>query len=242
MHDVDWLAVMLVSLSAGAASGDVPLVLNELMAANGAAIKDQLGQYDDWIELHNPSGAPVDAAGLYVSDDPAVPTRWQIPLGNKSLTTVPAKGFLLIWADDDATAPGLHAGFKLDAEGDAVYLFDADGSTLLDSVEFDEQIPNISFGRYPDATGTWSILTSSTPLMPNAPAAAGVWQAWSSATRGASMMSPSTSPFRAIRPGPRSITRSTAASPTSRPPAYRPEARTPSRFESRERPACGPSR
>ena len=150
------LAVLLVSLSAGAASGEVPLVLNELMAANGNTIKDPQSQYDDWIEIYNPSNAPVDAGGLYLSDDPAVPTRWQIPLANKSLTTVPAGGFLLIWADGDTTAPGLHAGLRLDAEGDALYLFGADGVTLIDSVEFGEQVPNVSYGRYPDATGEWT--------------------------------------------------------------------------------------
>jgi len=168
------LIVGFASLSVRSVSGDVPLVLNELMASNGSTVKDPQGQYDDWIEIYNGSGAPFDAAGLYLSDDPAVPTRWRIPLNNKTATTVPAGGFLLIWADGETTAGGLHADFKLDADGDAVYLFDTDGSTPIDGVEFGGQIPDVSYGRHPDSTGDWDLLIVPTPGMSNAPPAAGV--------------------------------------------------------------------
>ena len=158
---------------------------------------------------------------------PQVPTRWQIPLNNKSLTTVPAGGFLLIWADDDATAPGLHAGFNLDAEGDTLYLFDTDGSTLLDSVEFGEQIPNISYGRYPDATGDWSLLNFPTPGMSNAPAASGVVSDLEFSHGRGFYESPFELTISCETPERRSITPPTAASPTCRPAACRPESRTP---------------
>jgi hypothetical protein len=150
------------------------LYLNEVMAANSTTIKDPQGQYDDWIELHNASNGPVDAGGLYLTDDPQAPTKWRIPTNNKNLTTIPAKGFLVVWADGDAGDSGLHAGFRLDADGDALYLFDADGGTLLDSVEFARQTANISYGRYPDATGDWQYLIFPTPGGTNAPAYQGV--------------------------------------------------------------------
>ena len=135
---------------------------------------DPQGQYDDWIELYNPSSTPIDAGGLYLTDDPEVPTKWQIPTGNRSITTIPAWGFLLVWADGDTQDSGLHTSFALDADGDTLYLFDADGRTVLDSVEFGRQTVNISYGRYPDATGDWQFLLFPTPRMGNTPAYQGV--------------------------------------------------------------------
>ena len=42
-----------------------------------------------------------------------------------------------------------HLGFSLDRTGDGVYLYNtvASGQTLLDSVEFGQQIPDVSIGR-----------------------------------------------------------------------------------------------
>ena len=124
--------------------------------------------------MYNPSSTPVDAGGLYLTDDPEMPTQWQIPTGNRSITTIPAWGFLLVWADGDTKDSGLHTSFKLDSDGDTLYLFDTDGRTVLDSVEFGRQTVNISYGRYPDATGDWQFLMFPTPAMGNTPAYQGV--------------------------------------------------------------------
>jgi len=166
--------VVLTSLWVHSACGQVPLVLNELMASNGSTLADPQGQYDDWIEIYNGSRSPFDAGGLYLSDDPGNPQRWRIPTNTPALTTVPAGGFLLIWADGQTTDSGLHANFGLDADGDALYLYDADGVTLIDGVEFGKQISDVSLGRYPDATGDWHLLTIPTPGMSNVKPAMGV--------------------------------------------------------------------
>ena len=168
------LVVVLASLGGRSACGQIPLVLNELMASNSSTLADPQGQYDDWIEIYNGSAAPFDAGGLYLSDNPRNPQQWRIPTNAPALTTVPAGGFLLIWADGQTADSGLHASFRLDAEGDALYLYDTDGITLIDSVAFGEQISDISFGRYPDATGDWRFLTIPTPGMSNVGPATGV--------------------------------------------------------------------
>src|SRR4030042_2983005 len=154
----DLFLTMLVTVSFACLTDSVsaagrPLFVNEIMASNSSAARDPQGEYDDWIELYNASGAPADFGGLYLTDDPGVPTKWQIPTGNRNVTTIPAKGFLLVWADEDTKDAGLHASFKLDADGDAVYLFDSDGSTLIDGIEFDKQASNVSYGRCPHGTG-----------------------------------------------------------------------------------------
>ena len=55
------------------------MVINEVLASNGHTLTDPQGQYDDWIELYNQGDAPVNLAGMYLTDDPAEPTKWQFP-------------------------------------------------------------------------------------------------------------------------------------------------------------------
>ncbi|MBN2128583.1 MAG: hypothetical protein JW741_03770 [Sedimentisphaerales bacterium] len=58
------------------------LVINEFLAANEAGIEDpdEPGENPDWIELFNGSAEPVTLSGLFLTDDLAEPTRWQIPV------------------------------------------------------------------------------------------------------------------------------------------------------------------
>ena len=58
---------------------------------------------------------------------------------------------------------GLHAGFRLGASGEAVYLFAADGLTLIDSLVFGQQTPDVSYGRYPDGSETLRFFGVPTP-------------------------------------------------------------------------------
>jgi hypothetical protein len=67
--------------------------------------------------------------------------------------------FLLIWADNDVAASGLHAGFTINAGGGEIALFDKNGSTLIDLLEFDSQIADVSFGREPDGSPECMTLT-----------------------------------------------------------------------------------
>lgn len=150
-----------------AQNGHGSLVINELMANNAAFLHDDEAQYDDWIELYNGSDASVDVGGMYLTDDPAVPTRWQFPRNEAALTGIPPMGFLVVWVDGDTGDPGLHAGFKLDADGDSLYLFAADGHTLLDSIAFGLQNADVSYGRYPDAGDDWRFMLVPTPGAPN---------------------------------------------------------------------------
>ena len=146
----------------------IPLVINEFMASNSKTKADPQGQYDDWIEIYNAGSFPIDTGGMHLTDNLDNPTKWQIPAGNPTLTTILAGHYLLIWADNDtqdngAIVSGLHAGFELNADtGDEVGLFDGN-SVLIDSVEFPDQTANISYGRYPDANNTWRFLSSPTP-------------------------------------------------------------------------------
>jgi hypothetical protein len=126
----------------------LPLYINEVMASNSKTITDPQVQYDDWIEIHNAGSQSIDIGGMYLTNDTEVPTKWRIPTNNPAATLMSSNQYLLIWADDDTTDVGLHANFRLDAAGDQVYLFDKDGKTLIDSVVFGNQDPDISYGRW----------------------------------------------------------------------------------------------
>ena len=141
----------------------IPLVINEFMASNNSVTQDPQGQSDDWIEIHNYGTKAINIGGLYLTDDLTNPTKWRIPNGNPAVTTIGAGGYLLIWADNDIADAGLHANFKLDAGGEQIALFDSDGSTLIDSVVFDEQLSDISSGRYPDASDNWQFFGVPSP-------------------------------------------------------------------------------
>ena len=52
---------------------------------------------------------------MYLTDDLANPTKWRIPSGYSSQTTMPAGGFVVFWADEEPAEGPLHANFKLSA-------------------------------------------------------------------------------------------------------------------------------
>jgi len=161
------MTVSLSSLTDFALSADhqtgIPLAINELMASNGSTIRDPQGQYDDWIEIHNYGPVAINIGGMYLTDNLSAPAKWQIPERNPAITTIPAGDYLLIWADNDTSDAGLHANFKLDADGEEIGLFDSDGITLIDSIAFGNQATDISFGRYPDANDNQRFFSAPSP-------------------------------------------------------------------------------
>lgn len=128
----------------------VELVLNEFMADNTNTMKDQDGEYDDWIELFNNGTGDVALGGYQLSDDAAMPGKWTFPD-----TAIAAGGYLVVWADDDGNQQGLHANFKLSASGELIILSNS-GGTLLDEIPFGQQKSDTSTGRYPNGTGEFT--------------------------------------------------------------------------------------
>jgi len=149
-------------------SADGPIAINEILASNRSAVEDPQGDYDDWVELYNPSLVAVDVGGMYLTDDTSQPTKWQFPLNAAETTTIAPGGYLLIWADGDTTSIGLHAGFKLAADGEELSLIAADGTTVIDSIEFGPQVVDVSYGRYPDGDPNLRYMSEPTPGASNA--------------------------------------------------------------------------
>lgn len=158
----------------GATNNDAapPLVvyINEWMAANTSAsgFADPAdGGFDDWFELYNPNTVPVDLADYSLTDDLLNPSQYRIPAGY----VVPARGFLLVWADDETgqnspERPDLHVSFRLNQGGEHIGLFAPNG-TLIDAVSFGPQTNNVSQGRYPDGASPIHYMADPTPREPN---------------------------------------------------------------------------
>ena len=134
------------------------LYINEFMADNETTIADENGEYDDWVEIYNSNPGAINMYGLFLTDNPAIPDKWQFPD-----VEIPTNGFLLVWTDDDEEQGELHTNFKLDADGEFVGLYEIDGITPIDTLSFGPQEEDISFGRYPDGADNWQFFDEPTP-------------------------------------------------------------------------------
>ncbi|GIV33050.1 MAG: hypothetical protein KatS3mg031_0585 [Chitinophagales bacterium] len=141
------------------------LYINEFLASNTNTLTDEFGQFDDWIEIYNSNNNPVNIGGMYITDNLANPTLWRIPDTHPAQTTIPPKGFLILWADKDTFQGPLHVNIKLSASGEQigiVQILDSD-TAFLDSLTFGPQINDVSFGRYPDGNAFMRPFTHPTP-------------------------------------------------------------------------------
>ncbi|PCJ01560.1 MAG: hypothetical protein COB15_01170 [Flavobacteriales bacterium] len=129
------------------------LVINELSASNATIQSDQDGEFDDWIELYNNTSSSIQLDGYYLSDQNSNPTKWTFPTG----TNINPNDYLIIWIDKDTLQSGLHTNFKLSSSGETVYLSDTSG-TLVDKTTFGLQTTDITWGRYPNGTGSFTTM------------------------------------------------------------------------------------
>ena len=139
---------------------DNEMVINELMASNITNISDELGEFDDWIELHNPSLTPINLHDLYLTDNLNNPMKWPLPD-----VTVNQGDFILFWADGTEEQGALHTNFNLSSEGEklALIAIENDAPRLVDFISFPESQIDESYGREQDANPNWIWFASPTP-------------------------------------------------------------------------------
>src|SRR5262249_51139888 len=115
-------------------------------------------------ELFNSGDLPVNLSGWGLSDEPAAPFKFQFPAG----TMLNGGGYLVLYADSQTNTGGtgstrIHLGFALDQAGETLQLVNA-ATSVVDSVTFGTQLPDLSIGR--DRDGAWT-LTHPTLGAPN---------------------------------------------------------------------------
>lgn len=137
------------------------------MASNNYTISDENGEFDDWVELYNPTDDDIDLAGSFMSDDLADLMDWQIPFGSPELTTIEAGGFLLFWADNDTLQGANHLGFTLSGGGEQIALTLPNGEIIVDAFQFFTQENDISYGRIADGDPDFQFFNIPTPNATN---------------------------------------------------------------------------
>lgn len=145
------------------------IYINEFMAANNGFYEDENGEFDDWIEIYNATANAVNVGGFFLTDSLDNPCKYQIANNAPQLTTIPAGGFLLFWADRQADQGMLHLSFKLDRSGEQIGLAQIceDDTVFIDALTFGEQQQNVSLARSPDGSENWIFSNPATPLKSN---------------------------------------------------------------------------
>lgn len=144
-----WIGLGLLGLLAAPVQAGI--VLNEILANN--VTKTELGgSTPDWVELYNNSPTRVSLSGLSLTSDPLLPRRWVFPEG----TYIEGNGYLQVYCDANLNNEALNTGFGLNADGDALYLYDTN-TNVVNSVVFGMQIPDLSIGRLAAKGGAWGL-------------------------------------------------------------------------------------
>lgn len=144
-----WCGIAFCGLLVCGARAEV--FISELLADNENGIRDEDGDRQDWIELHNPGEAPVSLDGWWLTDKVNNKTQWRFPA-----VSLPAKGFLIVWASGknrNHPLQPLHTSFSLSKSGEYLGLYRPDPGTGL-PVLVDEFAPgfpalpsDVSYGR-----------------------------------------------------------------------------------------------
>ena len=142
------------------------LVINEICASSITTLKDEDGDYPDWIEIHNTTNQAIDLSNYALSDSTDKLVKWRFPQGS----VIEANGYFVVFASkkDRAAAEGSwpHASFKLRSNGETVILSDIQGR-MIDMVTYDLLAADTSWGRDEEGDGSFKVFTSPTPGLPN---------------------------------------------------------------------------
>lgn len=132
--------------------GETPQMakLNEFLASNSGGLRDEDGESEDWIEIHNPNPFAVDIEG-YVLQDSA--NDWEFPAGS----IIEASGYRIVFASSKNRrdpAGNLHTDFGISADGESLALL-APGGVIATAYApaFPAQRSNVSYGLLADVQG-----------------------------------------------------------------------------------------
>jgi spore coat protein CotH len=147
-----WPSLQLPKAAAG-------IAITEVMNKNAATLKDQDGEYADWIEIFNPGPDAVNLRGFGLSDGGDLSRRWLFP----DMDIQPGEHLVVFASGKNLRDPSnpLHTDFKLNMTGEPVLLYDPFGR-ILGSVRVGRLGEDISFGRESD-TGRWLYFAKPTP-------------------------------------------------------------------------------
>jgi hypothetical protein len=147
--------------------GNAPhVIITEVMSSNASFLEDKDGDFEDWIEIHNPTSMPITLEGYGLSDDETRPYKWTFPY-----LVLPAGRHLTVFAsnkDRKNVLNPLHTNFKLKSAGETILLTHKQGR-VLDKVQMPSMPPNLSWGRSTENWRTWLFFHEASPNAANPP-------------------------------------------------------------------------
>ena len=121
--------------------------ITEFQAINDSTLRDEDGDFSDWIEIRNPSTQRIDLAGWYLTDNGDDLTKWQFPKNS----TIEAQVALIVFASGknrwDGPQGQHHTNFRLSGNGETLALVRPDGVTIAQSFDsYPSQVADQSYG------------------------------------------------------------------------------------------------
>lgn len=147
--------VAVAGVIALSAQGRRGLRINEVMIANDStSVVDDFGRYSAWVELYNSTFGPLEISSVYLTNDPAQPTLYPVPLGDVN-TEIPTRQHILFWADGQPNKGTFHTNFVFTpGQDNYVAIYDADGKTLIDEIVIPgDLLPGQTYARKVDGEG-----------------------------------------------------------------------------------------
>ncbi|MCB9210980.1 MAG: lamin tail domain-containing protein [Ignavibacteriales bacterium] len=83
-------------------------------------IRDEDGDYSDWIEIFNPIDTTINLQNFSLSDDLSNLQKWLFP----NITISPNEYILIFASGKDRYSSELHTNFSIKASGELIILID----------------------------------------------------------------------------------------------------------------------
>lgn len=117
------------------------LVISEVMSANATAVPDENGEFSDWVELYNGTGADLNLQGVMLTNRN---DRITFPFPSYELK---AGAYVIVFATNsyqlDPAKP-FHGKFKISSVGEKLYLYNPD-LYLIDEVTVPTMVADQSY-------------------------------------------------------------------------------------------------
>jgi hypothetical protein len=138
--------------------------ISEFMADNHQGLRDENGEAQPWIELHNASTAAINFNGWSLTDTATNLTKWRFP----GVVLLPDKYLVLFGSGKNRTnnLAHLHTSFRLSKQGNYLALVDPRTNVVSD---FPPVMlgANVSYGRVPGEPQLHGRMPQPTPGRPN---------------------------------------------------------------------------
>ena len=106
------------------------LYVSEIMASNNYTIKDDDGDYSDYIEIYNGYKNSINLSNYHLSDDEYDTKKWTFPD-----ITIKSNEYIIVYASGknkcDLETRICHTNFKLSKSGEIITLTDSNGNIIL---------------------------------------------------------------------------------------------------------------